>query len=329
MKEHLLALKTVNKFYAAAWGIILLTADAQATSLANKQWTEDVKGALETLKKVKNSLLNYQEISVKHRLYAHLFASPENNLFRGSGKTEEKEITSSFGLKENLDDPTRNKQSITTLIEKFCDPQNVESIQVNGRNNYLITLDNPKPGQYFGTGYTFDFYKKQWYQGPYNQVQVKLQENGYHSFYPILDEKQLRETTNPQKTTRSVPKEAKTEYQRQYKNPFDDLQKLSKNRRFKEKIKEPKEAESESSSEHEEKPLLEVKISEENASSNSSSSQALIEEIAQTSPGNLTQQYCCQKLKEWKEKAINCLKEQTEKVKNYFSRNSDASKKES
>jgi hypothetical protein len=214
LKEHLLASKTVNKFYAAAWGIILLTTDTSATPLANKQLTEDVKGALQTLKTVKSSLLNYQAIAAEHRLYAHLFASPENQYFRSLDKTAEKEETSSFGLKEDLDDPTRNKQSVTTLIEAFCDPQNVESI-AKKRNTYLITLDNPKPGQYFGTGYTFDFYKKQWYQGPYNQVQVKLEENGFHSFYPILDKNQLREVTKPQKTEKNWLKNEKNQILRE------------------------------------------------------------------------------------------------------------------
>lgn len=213
VKEHLLSSKTVNKFYAAAWGIILLTADTSATPLANKQLTEDVKGALETLKKVKNSLLNFQAIAQDHRSYAHLFASPKNQYFRSLDKTEKKEETSSFGLQDS--DPGQNNKRISDLIKAFCDPKNVESIQNNGRNRYIIKTDNPKPGQNFRIEYAFQ--NKKWYKGPYDQVQVKLQENGYHSFHPILDENQKSEVIKAQKPTRSMSKEAKTEYQQLYK----------------------------------------------------------------------------------------------------------------
>ena len=58
---------------------------------------------------------------------------------------------------------------------------------------YIITLDNPKPGQNLGTWYIFDSNKNQCYEDPYNQVQIKLNNNSYHSFYPILDEKQWHE----------------------------------------------------------------------------------------------------------------------------------------
>lgn len=147
---------------------------------------------------------------------------------------------------------------------------------------------------------------KKWYQSPYDKVQFKLQENGHHSFYPILDEKQWHEVSSPKKTTRSMSKKPKTEYPRQYENPYASLMKNSKV------------LVSESSSGSEEKPLLKVKKSEENASSNSSSSQDPIEKMSRTSPENLTQQGCCQKIKEWIVKA-----------KNLFRPNPQASKKES